>query len=132
MDMDDAAIGEWHQEPEFVPGEAQRGVPVSRGTGEGELLTIGRGWLVIKEDGAAYADHYIIDNAHIWRHEAYAQREANAALTAEVQRLRGVVEEAITVALDHADPGLPKSLGHHVLRLRAALTPPAADTEGKE
>jgi len=62
---------------------------------------------------------------------AEALSERVAALTAEVQRLRGVVGELralVYFASQHVDQ---RETMHAIRDRLAALTPPAADTEGK-
>lgn len=127
------------------------GVPVSRGTGEGVVEARVRNqaegeWLTFDPDTAF---RMIVDTkgrVAIWVKEAHAQRAANAALTAEVQRLRGVVEQdaiRFRILADRARGCVKGEISEgHPLSVKegdwwaddclAALTPPAADTEGKD
>jgi len=94
---------------------------VSRGTGEGltqeqlEAASLELIGVIYERGGSPNDGRHVLD---------VASRKL-AALTAEVQRLRGVVERTAT----RAQKG---GLNFLAETLRAALTPPAADTEGKD
>jgi len=116
------------------------GVPVSRGTGEGPKLWHLRGLKFVAEGPGFRPDSMSHVTPTEYREQAerfVAGLEAdNAALTAEVERLRGVVElgravVASGVRMPSGELDTPEKQKAWLAFWPAltALTPPAADTE---
>jgi hypothetical protein len=120
---------------------------VSRGTGEGQweederLMTATANYFLLRDDSPRACGDVLAALGR-WRED----RESVAALTAEVQRLRGVIrQDAIRfrILADRARGCVKGEISEgHPLSVKegdwwaddclAALTPPAADTEGKD